>query len=411
MKYLNVLLFALIFSCSSTTQQIKYEADTHDFPSPVDTRSRVIEYQEKRVYNLGTVSATNDFPSGRINDFKQKNDSTYQLTISPENTPINPSPWYAFKIWAVESESVYIELHYGEHGHRYDPKVSTDGEIWELLDSTAIYLTIDSINTMKLDIGPDTLWVAAQEIQDHRRVGKWVNQLNKSEWVQTGTAGESPQGRSLYYLNISKGEFENKPTVLIISRQHPPEVTGYFAMRSFVETIVNNGAQNGFLDKFRVMVYPLMNPDGVDLGHFRHNTGGVDLNRDWAVYNQPEVRQVANHMVKETKINNNNVVLGLDFHSTYRDVYYTFDESVNTKLPDFTKVWLARIKIEIGIEDINERPSGLGSPVSKGWFYKQFGAESITYEIGDQTPREFIVTKGRVSAEAMMEILMEQVEN
>ena len=42
-----------------------------------------------------------------------------------------------------------------------------------------------------------------------------------------------------------------------------------------------------------VIVYPLMNPDGVDEGHWRHNTGGIDLNRDWAHYNQPETRQVA----------------------------------------------------------------------------------------------------------------------
>jgi len=207
-------------------------------------------------------------------------------------------------------------------------------------------------------------------------------------------------------MDLSKGEVKDKPTVVVISRQHPPEVTGYFAMRAFIETIIEQGASNGFLEKYRVLVYPMMNPDGVDLGHFRHNTGGIDLNRDWAEYNQPEIKQVTSHIVKEAKAGKNEIVLGLDFHSTYYDVYYTFDETVERKIPTFTKAWLGQIQKELGLDDINEQPSGIGRPISKGWFFKQFGAEGIVYEIGDSTPRDFIKTKGEVSANAMMDILM-----
>ena len=78
-----------------------------------------------------------------------------------------------------------------------------------------------------------------------------------------------------------------------------------------------------FLDKYRILVYPLLNPDGVDLGHWRHNVGGIDMNRDWAYYHQPEIRKISNNIVKESKKNASQVILGLDFHSTYHDVYYT----------------------------------------------------------------------------------------
>ena len=61
------------------------------------------------------------------------------------------------------------------------------------------------------------------------------------------------------------------------------------------------------------MVFPLMNPDGVDLGHWRHNAGGIDLNRDWALYRQPETRLVADFIVKEVKTQKSQLVLGLDF--------------------------------------------------------------------------------------------------
>jgi predicted deacylase len=223
------------------------------------------------------------------------------------------------------------------------------------------------------------------------------------------SAGKSALGRELYHLNLFKGkDYIKRPTVLIISRQHPPEVTGFLCMKAFVETIIEEGTTNGFLEKYRVMVYPLMNPDGVDLGHFRHNTGGVDLNRDWSQYHQPEIRQVVNHMVSETSLAKNDVVLGLDFHSTYKDVYYTPDETVERKIPEFTKAWLEKIRVATGLEDINESASANDMPTSKGWFNRQFGATGITYEIGDRTPREFINKKGVESARAMMELLLKE---
>lgn len=405
MRYLSCLLLAiLLWSCSLKLTE-------HTFPTAVDTQTKPIEYQVKKNYEVDGIMATNDFPAGRLNDFTKLNDSTFQVTILPENEPINPSPWYAFKISSDAERVVYIKLNYPGHGHRYDPKISRDGESWEILDSTRIaYGEKKKDATIKLDLSRQTLWVAAQEIEDHRRVGEWIADMAKHRLVDSGSAGKSVKGRSLYYMNINKGESKKKPIIAIISRQHPPEVTGYLAMKPFVETIIEQGSKNGFLDRFRVIVYPLMNPDGVDLGHYRHNTGGIDMNRDWAFYHQPEVKQVATHMVAQASENKSKVILGLDFHSTYKDVYYTNNETLRSKIPGFTKDWLDQIQIALKLDDINERPSGIGAPVSKGWFFQQFGAEGITYEIGDETPRDFIKVKGEVSAEAMMKVLLERAD-
>lgn len=405
MKKLTWLLLLLcIAACSPRLKK-------HKFPKSVDTTTRPISYQEKKTYEADGVFANNDFPAARLNDFKKLNDSTYEAVILSENNPINPSPWYAFKLWADEPQSVYIKLSYPDHAHRYYPKTSIEGEYWQAVDSNRVVVAEDKKSALiSLDIAKQPIWLAAQEIQDHRRVGEWVNQMAEHRAVNAGAAGESAQGRSLYFMDIGWREPRKKPTVIIISRQHPPEVTGFLAMKAFVETILKEGTDNGFLSKFRVMVYPLMNPDGVDLGHYRHNTGGIDLNRDWAFYHQPEVRKVAAHMVEECGRAKNRVVLGLDFHSTYQDVYYTNNESLRSWIPGFTKSWLSLVEADLELEDINEKPSGLGAPVSKGWFYQQFRAEGITYEIGDDTPREFIRKKGEVSARAMMKVLMEGVE-
>ena len=50
-------------------------------------------------------------------------------------------------------------------------------------------------------------------------------------------------------------------------------------------------------------------------------------------------------------------------------------------------------------------PGALG-PFTKGWFYNQFNAESMTYEIGDETPRDFIRLKAEVAAREMMKLLI-----
>jgi hypothetical protein len=67
------------------------------------------------------VYADNRFAGARLNDFTKLPDGSYQVTIVPENTPINPSPWYAFKLWAEEEREVEVVLHYADAKHRYHP--------------------------------------------------------------------------------------------------------------------------------------------------------------------------------------------------------------------------------------------------------------------------------------------------
>lgn len=402
----SLLITMLVLLACSAPKQYR-NLKTHTYTNPVDTRTKAIDYQSKRNFIFGNVGATNNFSGARLNKLERVNDSTYIATINPENSPINPSPWYAFKLWSKENRTLHVTLEYGDYKHRYNPKISRDGEHWMVLDSTMVQRGIDSTSaTIQLNTSKDTLWVAAQEIQDSKRVGKWVESFRGNELVTISNAGKSALGIPLFHMNITKGNNHKKPTIIVISRQHPPEVTGFFAMKSFIETLVKEGRSNGFLEKYRVMVYPLMNPDGADLGHYRHNTGGVDLNRDWSVYHQPEIAQITQHMVNEVKKHKNNVLLGLDFHSTYRDVYYTPHESVKRKIPDFTKTWLENIRVQLDIEDINESPGKGTRPTSSAWFNRQFGATGITYEIGDSTPRKFIKKKGEISAKAMMDYFL-----
>lgn len=235
---------------------------------------------------------------------------------------------------------------------------------------------------------------------------KWCEKMAKNKRVNFTTIGKSKQGRPLYHLKIGSG----KKAVIVLSRQHPPEVTGYYAMKYFIEEITNKSRlSKKFLKRYALYVYPLMNPDGVDMGYWRHNTGGVDLNRDWAYYRQQEVKAIASDIVASMEKTSSTVELGLDFHSTWHDVYYTSARSLETINPQFTDDWLDYIEKNLGNNyTVNDKPSGLGAPVSKGWFITQFNAPGITFEIGDSTPVDFIEKKGKVAARGMMEVLMKK---
>lgn len=379
------------------------------FKTPVDTNVKPIKYQLKQTYNLTDlgVYASNDFDGARLNGFLKENDSTGLVVINPENVPINNSPYYAFKTWSDTPQPFYFKFKYPKgYKHRYIPKLKVK-DVWNVIDSSYIFKE-DSIVTIKLDLDKTPMIVAAQEIQSSNHVKNWYTKLvaGKESYVRIKSAGESSLGRNLPVLDIYKGDIMNKNIIVLITRQHPPEVTGYYAFQSFLQTILNESdLSEQFLNKYRVLAFPIMNPDGVDLGHWRHNTGGVDLNRDWSIYNQPEIKQTVKYINKALKKNKSKLILGLDFHSTWYDVFYTNKTREGTTLPSFIDDWFESLEKNIPNYTVNEQSANSNKPTSKGWFLNGNNATGITFEIGDKTPKDSIKIMGRVSAEQMMSIL------
>lgn len=384
---------ALALTLLSCNTKLEYELTEFDYVQENDTNNKAISPQEKRSYTIISegVTADNLFDGARMNNFSFIEKNHYQVEVTPENTPINPSAWYAFRVYAENEKSVDITIKYGHGKHRYWPKISTDRLNWTAVDSTNLMVAEDEKSaTLSLKINSDTLYIAAQEIINSSDMLKWTKSFSSAN-VQQSVIGKSKLGRDLLNMDITNGSAEGKDIVVVLSRQHPPEVTGNLAMMAFLEEIMSGSAlSNEFLDQYRLIVYPMLNPDGVDLGHWRHNTGGVDLNRDWAYYRQPEIEQVCSDIIEKVNTAGGEVKLGLDFHSTFSDVYYTYHDTVESVIQGFSKDWIENIFDRIPQDQGRISSAAIGSAVSKNWFYSQFKAEGITYEIGDDTPRELI---------------------
>lgn len=391
----------------------------------VATASKPTQAQWKGAFTFkdSDVVISNDFDGARLNGILKTNDSTYTALITAENTPINMSPWYAFKIWSAKAQSIQLVLTYQENSkHRYFPKTSSDGIHWASLDSIN-YTEYEKGNAdfgagslpvsvrMQLTIGPDTLWVSGQELETSQRVSQWADSLALNAFVRKSSIGKSTQDRDLNLLTI--GDPESKNMLIVISRQHPPEVTGYLAMKAFVNTLSSDSKlARKFRKKFTTYVIPLMNPDGVDNGHWRHNGGGIDLNRDWSNFNQPETRAVKAFMENKVEETQGKFYFGIDFHSTWDDIYYTVDPELKGNMPNLVYDWLDEIKAQVKGYDPNIKPNKdiLPTTVSRNYFFAEYGAEALVFEIGDNTPRGFIKEKGSISANVLMKQMLQRIK-
>lgn len=402
--YIKVLIILFVFYGCTSIKEVS-------FKTPVDTTNKKIEKQLKTIYRISDIGiyASNKFDGAHLKGFKKVNDTIVKAIITPENTPINNSAYYSFKIWSDAKKPIYIQFDYPkEYKHRYVPKLKRKNTTWQVLDSAFLFKKNGNVFA-KVNVSKDTLTVSAQELVTSKDTENWCEKITVNKpYVHLSSAGTSTLGRNLPVLDIYKGSPKNKPIVVLLTRQHPPEVTGFFAFQQFLETILEeNKLTDKFLKKYNVIVFPIVNPDGVDLGHWRHNACGVDTNRDWAKYNQKEVKQVVKYIAKQSKKYNGTIVLGLDFHSTYEDVFYTNKIRKNTTLPNFIDDWFTALEANIPNYKVNEKAGNSTKPVSKGWFLYGHNAVGITYEIGDATPREKIRLVGKVTAEEMMKILIQ----
>ena len=346
-----------------------------------------------------------DFPGARLNKCVRTDDGRFQLLVRAETTPINNSPWYAFRVRSDEPRSIELDLVYKGGTHRYVPKISRDGKSWTRLTGDAYQPAKDKPPRLRLDVGPEPLWVAAQELVTADDLYGWARRMADQAGALESMVGQSVGGRPLLAWRL--GNADSVDHVVLIGRQHPPEVTGSLALMAFIDRLAaDDHLADRFRQRFQITVVPLMNPDGVELGHWRCNLNLVDLNRDWMTFNQPEARAVRDE-VQRLVAAGQSLRLLLDFHSTRHDVFYTLRDDKQTVPQDFTQRWLDTLQKQLPEYKVRrEATYGSKSTLAAPWAFREFGAPAVTYEVGDTTDRTLIRTVARAASEAMMNVLL-----
>lgn len=348
-----------------------------------------------------------DFPSANMSSCAIVDDRTVEVFLKPENAPINQSPWYAVRLTPEQQGDVRVILRYEEHPHRYKPKVSLDGQSWSVLPDALVDVKAAGYRvTVKLKLDDAPLFLSAQELFTNSAHQSWVAAMAEKPFLSAQKIGQSIEGRAIHMLR-SDASVADPKTVMLVGRQHPPEVTGALAMTSFNEELLGDTplAQK-FRAEFDLVIIPNLNPDGVEHGHWRHNMAGIDLNRDWGPFTQPET-QAAKAVIDG--IGGPGLALFLDFHSTRKNVFYTQPVGNDGTEYGFTAEWLGRARSKLANYQFDRQGAhNVDLPTSKTYIYERFDIPAITYELGDETDRVEIAETARVFAQEMMTLLLEQ---
>lgn len=345
------------------------------------------------------VQVSVDFPSGGRHTCRVADNGEIILDVTPEATPINGSPWYAFRLDAAESTDVRISLDYGTYEHRYSPKMTRDGVNWRSVPPRRVTVAADERRaSMNLRLDAGTTFIAAQPIETPSAVHAWARATLAPHMFEQVEYGRSIDGNPLIGYRGGSGE----DLVVAITRQHPPETTGAVAFRAFVERIMSDGPQaRAFRESHRILLAPMPNPDGVLRGHWRWNNGGLDLNRDWRGFAQPETRALRDFILVEAE--GRQTIAFFDFHSTRRNVVYAPPLDADSPTIDFLP--LLRERLDRAVDrplpwTFSHSETGV---TAKRWSLSELRAPGLTMELDDEATEQQAQRIGRAVADALMD--------
>ncbi len=327
------------------------------------------------------------------------------LTVWPEASiagPINPSPWYAFQADIRSRAPVSLRLDYAGYEHRYHPWVSRDdGDSWIQLPADAVSVGEEGhIATLTLPAGPGEFLVAGRPLIAPAAMADWAEGLAKRQDMDLVSYGESLDGRDLTAL--VSGPETAKRLVVAMTGQHPPEQSGVAAFKAFSEAFMGDLPPETRADT-RVILLPLVNPDGRARGHWRHNNGGLALNRDWRNPTQPATKAVTAFLSREAQ--GREAVAFMDFHSTQKTLVYTppFEEN----FADMSFPRELKAAFDAGIEPDPEWIAGHNAEAgtSKNWALQMLDVAGLTIELADDAPEAEIASVGELAAQTLLAFL------
>jgi len=401
-KFLVVLSTITLFACTMV--------------SPLNEKtSRLSPPVSEPLCANASAEVRADHPTARLSECTILSETHFNFTINPErrvsitNEPINDAAWYGFRIDPQSNNPFRITLNFGDKKYRYHPKKSYDGVNWEPMPDSQVTKMGKSKAELEFKSETRSFYISAQEIFSSAEHDTWIRKTARLPHVTQSIIGQSKNGYPLRMLEVQLQPDVKKPYVVWVGRQHAPEVTGALALIPFTETVLDESVlSKRFLEHFNLLIVPMINPDGVDAGNWRFNDGGMDLNRDWGPFSQPET-QAIKAAFERFETGQDEVAFFLDFHSTWRNLLYTQADDEPTLPPMFARDWVKAVDARLSDEIYpftREARHNSGRPVSKNYMYETYGIAAITYEVGDKTPRDAIDISARIFAQEMMKLLL-----
>lgn len=111
--------------------------------------------------------------------------------------------------------------------------------------------------------------------------------------------------------------------IAICARVHPGEVNSSWVCKGAMDYLLSEAARP-LLKQYKFVFFPMLNPDGVVLGHYRADSDGVDLNRVWQTpspVQHPTIYAVKRYLQKLQSKGTVSIFFDLHGHSRKKDVF------------------------------------------------------------------------------------------
>lgn len=326
------------------TNIISYDKliDILQIKSPYNSENFFLFKHKNYIVN-DNVSFNSNFQSGNCRYAIKHNDNEYDIITRPETNSMRNYQWFYFGIKLSNPSSQTIKFNiinlckksilfndsvgvlcYYDHCwsretfniHYYPntlPQINSESSFYTLTFS----FDLSSLNNT------NTVYFAYSYPYTNTHLSKFLFTLSSlySTILRFENIGKSANGTTINMLVITNftDSFEvlaRKQAVILTGRVHPGETTSSYVIQGAIEFLLSRSpVAEKLRSRFIFKIIPMLNPDGVEIGNFRYNMHGYDLNRMWvdaSPSTSPEIYYTKQMVIKT--LGSRDIYLFCDFH-------------------------------------------------------------------------------------------------
>jgi hypothetical protein len=282
---------------------------------------------------LTPANFTAEFESGNVANVQQAGIDSFTFEIRLDDNHGDTYGWYYFAVTGGIGYDIALFLTNPDNwqNNSCKPLFSNDNDNWERVSDTWVQ---NGWLGFSHYLQSDTVWFAQGIPYTVTQMQDYISSIEYSHYVDRQTLGYSPHNRPIEMITITNDDIptDYKKTVWLISRQHPMESGPTYLLTGTIDKVLDDSDfSRRFRNDVEIHIVPIVNVDGVAEGYSRHNTQGLNLNREWSSDIQSEPAEVrAVHIAMDCFITSGRSVdFFMDLHSAPDNYDFGFRMSEN----------------------------------------------------------------------------------
>lgn len=287
-------------------------------------KTAVAQRAQKITVTVDGITFDSDYDNGSIQSVAAAGDGEFDLGLYTDQGVLGPyTYWFRFTMTGVAGRSITLNIN---HTQSPRPFIKVGEGEWRRTTSSEAPNT----STLMFDFGAEE---NEAEVAFFHPLGyeesftETKAIADASPYASHEVIGQSFQNRDMIMVTVDDAAFpdEGKHRVWVHSRAHAAEVTSTHVMLGWLEQITEDSQMGRTLRKNCIFnIVPLLNVDGVFLGHTRWDAQGEDPERQWCSVVLPEVANMKDQ-IDPFMAGGNPIEVALNLHSTqgnYTDTFF-----------------------------------------------------------------------------------------